>query len=136
MNGLYVPPGSRAPRVSGLPSGDVRLSDGRVLRFEDGAPLPAQADPHTMFLASGLWRGPKGLTVLGSVDPTPHGDLVHVSMSYRDRDPDWETIKAVRAAFYPEWVDVMMVLPKSDDYVNLHQHVFHLWQTPTTWGLR
>ncbi len=57
-------------------------------------------------------------------------------MSYPDRDPDWATIRAIRDLFYPSTVDVMMVLPRAEDYVNIHRHVFHLWQTPTVWGLR
>ncbi len=136
MSSIFLPAGVHAPRVTGLPAGDLRLGDGRRLRFEDGAPLPVQADADTRFLASGLWRGPQRLTVLGSLDPTPHGDLLHVSMSYPDRDPDWATIRAIRDLFYPSTVDVMMVLPRAEDYVNIHRHVFHLWQTPTVWGLR
>jgi len=83
-----------------------------------------------------VWAGPGTLRVIATLDDTPHGQLLHVSLSLRGRNPDWETIRAVRDAFYPDTIDVMMVLPRAEDYVNLHAHTFHLWQTPTTWGLR
>ena len=41
----------------------------------------------------------------------------------------------VRDAFYPDDVDVMMILPRAMDYVNVHEHVFHLQQTPVVWGI-
>lgn len=127
-----MPPGSRAPRVTTLPAGDVRLSDGRVLVRQAGRQRHLPPD----IVEAAAWEGPKRLTVVASLDDTPHGRLLHVSLSYPTRDPDWQTIKAVRDAFYPEWVDVMMVLPKAEDYVNLHEHCFQMWQTPTTWGMR
>src|SRR5262245_25700261 len=128
-DGLDVPAGAPAVLVRTLPVGDVRLADGRRLRRAPRAPLSGPG-----FLATGAWLGPGELSVLASLDDTPHGRLLHVSLAYPDHDPDWATIKAVRAGFFPETVDVAMVLPRSDDYVNLHQHAFHLWQTPTTWG--
>ena len=82
------------------------------------------------------WSGPRGLSVLASRDDTPHGPLLHVSVAYADHDPPWATIKAVREALFPLDVDCMMILPRSRDYVNLHEHTFHIFQTPTGWGLR
>lgn len=131
-NGLWTPPGARAPRVTTFPVGDVRLSDGRRLVRQAGRQWQLPAD----VLDAAAWEGPKRLCVLASLDDTPHGRLLHVSMSYPSKHPDWETIRAVRDAFYPDNIDVMMVLPRAEDYVNLHRHTFHLWQTPTTWGMR
>lgn len=130
--GLWTPPGARAVLVTTVPSGDVRLADGRRLVRQAGAQwqLPAGV------LDAAAWEGPDRLCVLASLDDTPHGRLLHVSMSHPNRDPNWATIKAVRDAFYPQTVDVMMVLPRAEDYVNVHPHTFHLWQTPTVWGLR
>ena len=82
------------------------------------------------------WRGPKELIVVCSSDPTPHGRLLHVSMSYSKRDPDWAVIKAVRKVFFPETVDVMMMLPKAEDYINVHEHCFHIWECPKAWNVR
>ena len=99
-----------------LPSGDVVLSDKRWLR-----------------------RGqqfPGGLKVIATLDPTPRGTLLHVSLSYARRDPSWDDLKQIRYAFYPADIDVMLVLPRIADYVNVHEHCFQLWQCPAPWGLR
>lgn len=77
-----------------------------------------------------------GLTVIVGRDTTHHGSLLHVSISRRDRYPTWGEIKAVREVFYSPDIDVMMVMPKRADYVNLHKNCFHLWQTPTPWDIR
>lgn len=106
---------------------NVQLKDSRILRYLGSyAPVPN----------SGMWQCNDGLRVLGSMDETPnHGNLLHVSLSYEHRDPSWHDIKQVRYAFFGEDIDCMMVLPKLSHYVNLHPHTFHIWQTPTEWGL-
>lgn len=76
-----------------------------------------------------------GLMVMATVDHTHHGKLLHVSLSYPDADPGWSVVKAVRAAFFPDGVDVGMLLPKARDYVNHHEHCFHLWQLPVERGI-
>ena len=112
-----------APPRATLPDGNVRLSDGRVLIDRGG------------FGHGAHWRTRDGLLVIASMDPTPHGLLLHVSMSYSNRNPKWAEIRAVRDAFFPSTVDCMMVLPRAEDYVNIHAHTFHIWQTPAAWGV-
>lgn len=73
-------------------------------------------------------------TVMVTLDNTKHGVLLHTSVSRRDTDPTWETIKAVKTLVYGD-IDVMMVLPKAELYVNVHQHCFHLWQMPVAWEI-
>lgn len=115
--------------------GDVRWPMGGWLRRVDRG-LP-QSQEQTQFLAAASYDGPKQLAVLASIDNTGRwGPLLHVSLSYADRDPSWMEIKAARETFFPADVDVMMVLPRQEDYVNLHAHTFHLWQTPERWGMR
>ena len=83
-----------------------------------------------------VWQTANGLLVLASMGDVPsHGELLHVSVSYASRDPSWSEIRAIRDLFYPSTLDAMMVLPRAEDYVNLHPHTFHLWQTPTVWGI-
>lgn len=123
---LFTPDGKIVEDRATLPAGDLRLSDGRLLRLQGPGPMPG-----TLW-----WQTPNGLRVLASRDSTQHGMLLHVSISYKNRNPSWDDIKAVRAAFYPGNIDVMMMLPKEEDYVNLHEHVFHLWQTPVSWGIQ
>ena len=108
----------------------ITLADGRVLSFVQKITLPDTLNGGSAFKAD------DGLAVISSTDLTPRwGALLHVSMSYPDRDPDWTTIKLVRDAFFGD-VDCMMVLPKSRDWVNVHDHTFHLTKTPERWGLR
>jgi hypothetical protein len=81
--------------------------------------------------------GPNGLGVIVTIDNTPRfGSLLHVSISHHRRDPLWSEIKALREVFFPPDIDVMMMLPRESDYVNLHPHTFHLIQTPERWDLR
>lgn len=124
---LFTPTGHKVEPRAPLPTTDLKLADGRVLRLMGKAPVVPGA------LA---WRTENRLAAPAGVEETPHGRLLHVSMSYSSRDPSWDDIKAVRAAFYPADVDVMMVLPKAEDYVNVHHHTFHLWQTPVAWDVR
>jgi hypothetical protein len=49
----------------------------------------------------------------------------------------WEEIKTIRAAFYPLDRDAMMVLPREEDYVNVHANTFHpRGQSTRTGGCR
>lgn len=106
-----------------------------------GSPL-VYLDTATMRLDGALqvqrrWVTQDGLRVLASVDDAdPHGELLHVSCSRADRLPSWDEVHAVRDALFPADADVMLVLPRREDYVNLHQFTLHLWQTPRAWGIR
>lgn len=125
---LWTPTGQRVEARAQLPDTDLRMVDGRVLKYcGTWSPIPR----------CGRWQTANGLRVLASMDDTDHwGRLLHVSISYQSRNPSWDDIKAVRAAFFSDDIDVMMVLPKAADYVNVHEHTFHPWQTPTEWGMR
>ena len=75
----------------------------------------------------------KGLRIIwcGS-EPTPHGNLQHLSMSREDRYPDWDEMLEMKEHFFGD-VDAMMVMPKKENYVNVHQFCFHIWQCPKDW---
>ena len=99
----------------------VRLDDGRKLHM-------------AYEVAGGLaYRCTDGMAVLASYDPTPHGMLLHVSVSYADREPRWSDLRAVRGAFFPADRDVIQVLPCAGEYVNVHQYCLHLFAAPETW---
>jgi hypothetical protein len=53
-------------------------------------------------------------------------DRTHFSISCPDRDPTWEEIAAARYALLPKLRDCVMVLPPEADYVNVHEHCFHV----------
>lgn len=98
----------------------VTLADGRVL-------VKQPSHGHATY------RTQDGMAVMVSDDEGPHGTLRHVSVSYAKRDPRWTDLKVVRAAFFDDDQDVMIMLPRQGRYVNTHPHCFHLWQTPEVW---
>jgi hypothetical protein len=53
-------------------------------------------------------------------------DKRHFSISCPDRDPTWEEIAAARYALLPKLKDCVMKLPPEGDYVNVHEHCFHV----------
>jgi hypothetical protein len=80
-----------------------------------------------------FYRGEK-CSVIISADSSNHGTLIHTSIALDDEDPSWETIKALKEVVFGD-IDVMMVLPKQENYVNVHKHAFHLWQMPVPWEI-
>jgi len=77
-----------------------------------------------------------GNHILRSLDDTlVHGKLRHLSISHQERLPTWEEVKTARYKLMPHEIDVMMVLPRPADYVNLHSNCFHLWEIPEKWGI-
>src|SRR5262245_7367657 len=132
--------------VLAVPHADLRLADGRRLRrWLPGDPRRRDvASWATGFLDLDGWDGPKRLIVIASLDVHRFGRLLHVSMSYPERDPPWSDIKAIRHLFFPNDVDVMMMLPRDELYVagvpdprvGLDSHVFHLQQVPERWDSR
>lgn len=130
-----------------MPRGSLKMADGRVLqpilgfdlRRIPGALGKAVMNKTTRdsVVESKGWRHePTNFVVTAGLEGTERfGVLMHVSMSYPAHDPTWEEIKAVRALFFPSQIDAMMLLPKAGDYVNVHPHCFHLWQTPQAWDM-
>lgn len=93
----------------------------------------AVPQPDNRILDSLVFNGVNCVMIV-SVDVGPHGPLLHASISHSDHDPSWETIKALKQAVFGD-IDVMMVLPRQADWVNVHEHAFHLWQIPEKWGI-
>ena len=50
----------------------------------------------------------------------------HLSISHRHRYPTWDEIKFARYEFLPGSKTIAMILPPTNEYVNLHQNCFHL----------
>ena len=118
-----------------IPHQDVRLSDGRRLRYEGRFQPPDSADGATYLTSNGL-------RVLASLDRTERfGPLLHVSLSYRTHAPTWPEITAVKAAFFGRDLDAMMLLPREAEFVHgvpgwENSQVFHLWACPERWEMR
>jgi len=77
-----------------------------------------------------------GFRMIVSVDNTKHGPLIHASLSHRARIPTWPEITDMKRSIWEPEEDVMMLLPRESDYVNIHEFAMHLWTTPTGWGIR
>jgi len=88
--------------------------------------------PDSKGVASYRW---KDLVIIKSKDNTPKwGELLHISVSHRERHPTWEELLALKEYFFGD-EDTMMVMPKKECYVNVHTHCFHIWKTPESWDL-
>jgi hypothetical protein len=52
----------------------------------------------------------------------------HMSISHPYRYPTWDEIKQVRYELMPKDLDIGMILPVEDDYINIHNFCFHLFE--------
>lgn len=64
------------------------------------------------------------LTVLRSKED----GLWHMSISHPSRYPSWDEIYEARYEFLLPNIQVAMMLPPKEEYVNFHKHTFHLWE--------
>lgn len=63
----------------------------------------------------------------------------HASVSVRNADgleqvercPKWDEMKMVKEMFWNDEELVVQVHPKKSEYVNVHEHVLHLWRKDT-----
>lgn len=81
------------------------------------------------------WQSRENFRILSSEDFTQHGWLWHISLSHPNRYPTWDELLAAKEIFFGD-VDCMMVMPKKEDYVNLHKFAFHIWKTPVNWDVQ
>jgi hypothetical protein len=52
----------------------------------------------------------------------------HLSISCRDRYPQWEEIKDARYSLLPVGLTFAQILPPLNEYLNIHPNCFHLWE--------
>jgi len=76
-----------------------------------------------------------GLAIIASVDPGPHGTLLHVSVSHRTVLPPWPVLIAVKRHFFPPDVAAALIMPEEEVYANLHGRTLHITQLPEKWGI-
>lgn len=121
-------------RALAIPEGDIPLpSIGATLRYMGCHAMGPDVPAGHIWVARA-----RKLNVIASSDfHERHGfALLHVSLSHPRSLPDWAEVLAVREAFYPEDVDVAMILPRREDYISVHDYAFHLQQLPAEWGAR
>lgn len=56
----------------------------------------------------------------------------HVSVSCRNRCPNWEEMTFVKRLFFDDTETVIQFHPPESDYVNHHPFCLHLWKPPFT----
>jgi hypothetical protein len=56
------------------------------------------------------------------------GGRWHLSIAHGTRYPTWDEIRDARYTFMPPDIQVGMLLPAPENYVNIHHNCFHLWQ--------
>lgn len=66
------------------------------------------------------------LKVIRSKATYSDGNWVHVSLSRSNRLPTWGDLKVVKQAFLGD-VTAIQVLPKAQNFVNVHPFCLHLW---------
>ncbi len=128
---LWVPPGAAYPTGERTlpPAADIVAPSG--LRWHYVGEHRDLLAPGT--LASGWWvtGHREGLAVCVSIDDTAKwGPMLHLSISHRARHPSWDEIHEARDLFLPEFREFMLVLPRRGEYVNVHEHCFHLHEVP------
>ena len=52
----------------------------------------------------------------------------HVSVSLRNRCPNWEEMSHIKSLFWAESDTVLQFHPKKSEYVNMHPYCLHLWK--------
>ena len=69
-------------------------------------------------------------SVLVATEPTgPKNELRwHMSIAHRKRLPTWWEVRDARYELIPNEITMVMILPPQEEYVNAHEHCFHLFQ--------
>src|SRR5262245_66359753 len=102
-------------------------------------PLEPLLAPPTVQPGARCYRSHKGCTIIVDQEPAarapagiwlpPEARLLwHLSIAHRRRYPTWDEIADARYELVPDDVTMAMLLPPPGEYVNLHEHCFHLWE--------
>ena len=69
-----------------------------------------------------------GLRVIVTTADFPDGrDWMHISVSRKDRLPNWDDLKLVKNTFAGEKRYAYQVFPPTDKHVNIHEFCMHLY---------
>ena len=75
--------------------------------------------------------GPCGMelkVIAGDEDQEEEIFWEHVSVSCRNRTPNWTEMCYVKNLFFAPDEVVMQLHPAKDNYVNIHDYVLHMWK--------
>ena len=134
MNRHHYYPARRNPSIEASRTEAMQLADGRTLKYE-GATL-STAD-------RGRWSLPAAdraaeLRVTAAVDPTPHGDLLHLTLEWDGHSgdaPDLHTLALVKQVFFGEWASAVIMLDRPLFSGSGSAGFLHIWQTPQAWTM-
>lgn len=71
---------------------------------------------------------PNSMKVIISKALMQNGDKwLHLSVSRTDRLPSWDEMKKIQSDFFGDDFEMVHMLPKKKDYVNIHSYCLHLW---------
>jgi len=80
-------------------------------------------EPNSQFV--GEWKElTRKLRLFVSVDD----HVLHMSISHPTRYPTWDEILRTRYKFFDAKTEMVMYMPKKEEYVNIHQNCFHLYE--------
>lgn len=103
--------------------------DARTLRWDEPPPLGLREQWPCSVPGGRLWIAQFGkrnhFSLIASVD----SGALHVSIAHSNRYPTWDEILEVRAWAFPKETEVVMVLARASEYVNVHPNCFHLWES-------
>ena len=72
-------------------------------------------------------HGLAGLNVFRSLSKAGGEDWIHISVARRDRMPTWQELSKVRLEFLGEEIEAYHVIPRKEDYINIHAFCLHIW---------
>jgi len=72
--------------------------------------------------------GPNGKTLRCMASPMTGNDWYHVSISLKNRCPNWPEMCFVKSLFFAETDTVVQYHPAKADYVNMAENCLHLWK--------
>ena len=52
----------------------------------------------------------------------------HLSIAHPNRYPTYDEIKEARYKFLPNEATMAMLFPPKEEFINLHNNCFHLWE--------
>ena len=82
---------------------------------------------HEAFMVDSPWGQTLGIIATDGTDPEALG-WEHVSVSCRNRCPNWPEMSFVKDLFWSEDECVLQFHPPKSVYVNAHPNVLHLWK--------
>ena len=75
--------------------------------------------------------GPNGMLVVMSSGVDSETGWEHVSVSAKNRPPNWGEMCFVKNIFWDEEEMVVQYHPPKSEYVNFHPNVLHMWRHMT-----